>query len=94
MAALIVTVMQAGTPAEFMKGPNVLKNRVPGVPIPPGQAFPAQPLGVPSRPSRSACGRVRRRQRACRDRPVGATRTRWYGNMDSLAPIREGEIQI
>src|SRR5882724_1142709 len=47
--------MQAGTPAELVKGPNVLKNRVPGVPIPPGQAFPAQPLGVPSRPSRSAC---------------------------------------
>ena len=55
VAALIVTVMQAGTPAELVKGPNVLKNRVPGVPIPPGHVFPAQVLGVPSRPSRSAC---------------------------------------
>src|SRR5215831_19608549 len=54
-ATLIVTVMQAGTPAELVKGPNVLKNRVPGVPIPPGQAFPSQVLGVPSRPIRSAC---------------------------------------
>src|SRR5437868_1890803 len=46
--------MQAGAAAMLVKL-NVLKNRVPGVPIPPGQAFPPQPLGVPSRPIRSAC---------------------------------------
>src|SRR5215813_10877796 len=54
-ATLIVTVMQAGTPAELVKGPNVLKNRAPAVPIPPGPRFPAQLLSVPSRPIRSVC---------------------------------------
>ena len=86
--------MQAGTPAELVKGPNVLKNRVPGVPIPPGQAFPSQVTRLTISPHSISLRRIRRGQRAWRDCGVGATRTRWHGNMDCLAPIWEGEIQV
>ena len=90
-AALIVTVKHASEPLSFVKL-YVWKNFVPGKPLP-GQAFPLHPLGD---------------HRVRVDRPesnpmwmsvparllVRATRARWYDNRDSLASIREGEVQF